>query len=445
MSRMKRKIVVLLFLLLCGVQVLLAISLITRQNKAAEEEEPQVQELEIAWWGNSLRNQRMPKALNLFTEQYPAVTLSYQHTEFTAYWDLLATHIASQTLPDVFSMDYLYYNQYVESQLLLDLSPYIADGTLQLNDVNEALLKTGMTDGKTYAICTGINAPALIYNRTLLDQAGITVPEHMTLSEFAKISKQVYEKTGVKTNYRYRQNIEGLEHMLRGNGKQLFANGQFGVDSAQEFVPYFQIYEQGMQEGWLISPDVFSERIIASSDLDPLVYGADAASRSWCVFSWSDMLSSYQAVAPDIKKFGMAAWPSEHPVRSDYLKPSQFVCVSANSKNPRTAVQLIDFITNSVEYNKIILAECGIPFSSNVADAIHDDLDAYGKQSSDFVNHVIMPCSSSINPSSPAGVDRINAALSAVVVDLCYGKITAQQAAERFFEEGNQLLADPAP
>ena len=129
--------------------------------------------LTVAWWGNQVRNERTQQMLELYSEQNPGVTFDGQFSEWNDYWNKLATASAGHTMPDIVQMDMGYYNQYVENGLLLDLSPYIEDGTLEVADVDESILESAKIDGKTYGICNGINAPALLYNKTLLDEAGI--------------------------------------------------------------------------------------------------------------------------------------------------------------------------------------------------------------------------------------------------------------------------------
>lgn len=41
----------------------------------------------------------------------------------------------------------------------------------------------------------------------------------------------------------------------------------------EDFLAYFQIYENGLAEGWMVKPEVFAERSIGTVEQDPLVYG----------------------------------------------------------------------------------------------------------------------------------------------------------------------------
>ena len=57
----------------------------------------------------------------------------------------------------------------------------------------------------------------LLYNKTLLDQNGITVKDNMTMDEFIALSREIEVKTGYKTNLCYNQNEQFLEYFLRAD------------------------------------------------------------------------------------------------------------------------------------------------------------------------------------------------------------------------------------
>ena len=147
----------------------------------------------FSWWGNQTRNERTQAVLDMYTEQNPNVTFDGQFAEWADYWNKLATASAGHALPDIVQMDYKYLEQYVSNNLLVDLTPYIESGVIDVSNVDEGILNSGKVGDGIYAICNGINAPALLYNKTLLDQNGITVKDNMTTDEFMHLSREVYE------------------------------------------------------------------------------------------------------------------------------------------------------------------------------------------------------------------------------------------------------------
>lgn len=398
--------------------------------------------LTIAWWGNQERNNRMGQIDTMFEQQNPGVTIDGQFSEFYDYWQKLSTNAAGKSMPDIIQMDYIYLNRYIESGLLQDMQPYIDNGTINLDNVDDKVIEPGTQDGKTYALVNAVNAPVLVYNKTLLDSAGITVPENMTIDEFESISKQVYEKTGYKTNFYYYETCNVMEYLLRGEDVQLFENDKLGVSSASQLEEYFDVYQTGIREGWHLSPEVYTEIKVGSNDQNPLVYGSDPAHRSWVTFAFTNNVSTFQKSMPNGDKVGIANWPSPNVTKSNYVKPSQFFAISRDCKNPELAAKWIDYYTNNEEANKILLTDRGLPISSKIQTAIKPSLDESDVAAMDFLNNVIIPNSSTINPAWPSAASTVGTKILPTIEEsLAYGKIDAKTAAQQFFDQANETLA----
>ena len=395
----------------------------------------------VSWWGNQTRNERTQAILDLYSEQNPGVTFDGQFAEWADYWNKLATASAGHALPDIVQMDYKYLEQYVSNNLLVDLTPYIESGVLDTSNVDEGILNSGKVGDGIYAICIGINSPALLYNKTLLDEAGITVKDNMTKDEFIDLCREVYEKTGYKTNIAYNNGDNLIEYTMRSNGEILFEKDKLGVAGPESLEAFFDYYEIGMKEGWHVDPSIFAERTIGSVEQEPLVYGTSPENMSWCAFYYSNQLTAMQNAAPEGVEIGMTTWPATDPVKSNYLKPSQFFSVTVDSKNPEAAAKFLDFVTNSVDCNNILLGERGVPISSEVAGAIASQMPKEDQEVIRYINEVVTPNSSTINPPAPDGASEVYDLIDKLEERLCYGEIDAKQAAQELFDQGNKIMA----
>lgn len=398
--------------------------------------------LTVTWWGNQVRNERTQAALDLYNAQNPSVTFDGQFAEWGDYWTKLATASAGQNLPDLVQMDYKYLTQYVENGLLVDLKPYIDSGILDVSGIDPGILEAGSIDGGVYAICLGVNAPALMYNKTLLDANGITVKDNMTMAEFYALSQEVYEKTGVKTDVSYGAGENFIDYTLRSSGFELYNGKAFGVESATDFEPYFAIYEKGLADGWLIQPEVFAERTVGTIEQNPIVMGSSPETRSWCSFMYSNQLTGLQSAADaESLEIGMTTWPADDTKAANYLKPSQFISVSTHSKNPEEAAKVIDFLTNSIECNEILLAERGVPASAATAEALAPKLDAMQQGIIAYINEVVTPNCSAISAAAPDSSAEVLKLYDSIQEQVCYGQMNSVDAAKKLFEEGNVILA----
>ena len=397
----------------------------------------------FTWWGNQTRNERTQAALDLYSEQNPGVTFDTQPAEWNDYWTKLSTLAAGNSLPECLQMDYSYLAQYVAADLLVDLTPYVEDGTLDVSNVSQSILDAGSIDGKLYAICGGVNAPSLFYNKTLLDSLGITVKDNMTIDEFEAVAREVYEKSGVKTDLPYSAGDNYLPYAMRSHDVvKLFNEDSLNVTDAASLVPGFQIYEDGVKDGWIIGADVHAELTSNSVEQSPLVYFSSEATQSWCGFFWSNQLSAMVAAAPEGMEIGITTWPSENPQKSNFLKPSQFFAVSRDAgENEAEAVKVVNYLLNSEDANKILLGERGVPASSVVASAIAPLQDETAQVVTKYVNDVVTPNSSAISPAIPDGANEVYDYYNQLVDKILYGQMTAQEAAEDLFKMGNQIMS----
>lgn len=393
----------------------------------------------VAWWGNQTRNERTQAALDLYSEENPGVTFDPQFVAWDDYWTKLATASAGHTLPDVLQMDYQYLSQYVGNDLLVDLAPYAEEGTLDLSRFNEGIVRSGMIGEGIYAICLGVNAPAMLYNKTLLDENGIEVKDGMTMDEFIALSKEIYEKTGYKTNMGYGGEMV-LDYILRAEGKSLFDGTQLAI-SEEDAAKFFSFYQQGVEEGWHLGSEVFAETSIGSIEQSTLVYGADPSTMSWNSYFWSNQMLAVQNAAPEGMEIGVTTWPSDDVAKSNYLKPSQFFSVSVDSKNPEEAVKVIDFFSNSIACNDILLGERGIPASSEVADAIAPKLDDVNQKVVAYINEVASPNSAELPATDPQGANEIYALVLELLEQVCYGALDAQAAGAELVAQGTEIMA----
>lgn len=410
------------------------------ETKAPENSDSSV-DLVMCWWGNQVRNERTAECLQMYMDANPEVTVEGQFSEWSDYWNKLSTLSAGNALPDVITHDYAQISTYVESGLLIDLKPYIDSGVLDVSGVDEGLLESGTFGEGIYAIPWTVNAPAMLYNKTMLDELGITVKDNMNIDEFKEIARKVYEANGTKTDMGYLTGITNLQYMIRGLGGLVYKDGQMGA-TAEQYAYYYSLHADGLEEGWHVVPDIYAERIIGSNEQVPLVYGSSPDERSWCVFGYSNQISAMNRLAAEEGwEIGITSIPSPDVEKSNYLKPSMFLTVSRDSKYPEEAAKLLNYLMNDIPCNEVILTERGIPAVKTVAEAITPKLEDINIREITYINNVVGNCCSPIDPPNPEGSDEVTKQMNLLDEEVCYGKITPEEAGERLVNEGNAIMA----
>ena len=66
-------------------------------------------------------------------------------------------------MTDLLQMDISAITQYVEKEQLLDLTPYIESGALDVSNVPENVLMMGEVKGGNYGIAAGVNFPCSFF------------------------------------------------------------------------------------------------------------------------------------------------------------------------------------------------------------------------------------------------------------------------------------------
>lgn len=382
----------------------------------------------MSWWGNQVRNERTTEVLSLFTEQ-TGIETEGQFYQWDDYWNKMATSAAGNSLPDIIQMDRSYIAQYVSSGEIIDLTPYIESGAINTDNIEDSVMETGAVDGKVYGMVAGLSCPCIVYNKTVTDSLGIEIKDNMTTEEFIAIAREITEKTGYRANL-----VSGnfWSAWDRGEGHPIL-EAKAPVDSYEPYISGFKLLEEGIKDGWHLTPDCIDRSAI---ETDPLIYGSDPSTMAWCTNNGgSNLLTSFQNSAPEGMEIGITTIPTNDPKASNSLGVSQYFCISSDCKDVDAAVSLIDWLINSEDCNNILLAERGVPASSAIAEAISSKMDAPSALGTDYVVNVIEVNCSPMDPPVPDGHSEISNTQVKLVEAVGYGEMTAEEAAKEYYDK----------
>ena len=384
----------------------------TGDNSAAQAASGDKVTLSLCWWGNQTRNDVTKKAVDLYMEQNPNVEIKVEFTDWSGYWDKLSAMAAGGNLPDIIQMDYSYLQQYQQSGQLADLSQFIDSGVIDTSKIADSVIDSGSIDGTCYALSLGSNAPMMVYDKEIVEQAGVELPEQLTVEELYDIGQTIYEKTGVTTYY------DG------------------GTKTASE--THFANVDKFNKAESAISPDLLAEKNPDVVETKPIIDGT-----TWNDFSYSNQYISIANTAG--RDLGITMYPttSDATTQPMFLKPSQFFSIAETSQNKEEAAKFLDWFTNSVECNNILLAERGIPVNSDVAEAIKPNVDENSQKVFDYIAEV-SKIATPIDDPDPSGKGEVEAQAKTIVENLRYGDTDAAGAAEEFVTTSQKILSEAA-
>ncbi|MFI7611775.1 ABC transporter substrate-binding protein [Nonomuraea terrae] len=107
----------------------------------------------------------------------PNITVKITQTAWAQYWQNLTTQLAAGEAPDVWTNQVSYYPQFVSSQQILDIQPYVDADKMDLSQYQEGLAELWTKDGRRYGLPKDWDTEAIVYNSEMLEKAGVKPEE----------------------------------------------------------------------------------------------------------------------------------------------------------------------------------------------------------------------------------------------------------------------------
>lgn len=386
--------------------------------------------IRMAWWGGDARHEYTKKVIELYESQNPNVTIEMEYANYDDYWKKIAPQAAAGELPDIIQIDTSYYSQYAGKNQLADLTPYLGK-EIDTTNINEDTIEAGRYGDGLYGLSTGVNALGFQYDPELLKKAGVdNIPENWTWDDYVAIAAKAKD-AGLFIDDGMRPEIF-FSYYLRTKGETLYnAEGNaLGYDDDALFTDYFGRITNLVKSGASPSAD-------AKAQIKGYEDGYVAKGTQIGVWQWSNQFVALQQAVN--RPMAIAPMVGPDMDKGLYLKPSMLWSIADSSKVKTEAAKFINFMTNDVEANKLILGERGVPISTEVQEAIKPLLPETQKQVFDYVawagEH-----SSTMDPVDPVGSSEIFDKLKSLSEQMEYEQISIEDAAASFRTEANSIL-----
>lgn len=405
-------------------------------EEQATKDEPEAVSIRVAWWGNQERHDMTQEAIKLFEEKYPHIKVEPEYTGWAGYWERLNTQAAGQNLPDVIAMDNAYLNEYNNNNLLLDLAPFISSGTINLDDVDDVYQEINQDGDKVLAVSLGANALAMLYNKDLIDEAGIVLEPGYTYEDLYDFNMEIKKFKEEQGQEYLGYDFSNAEYELffayaRQKGESLYNKEGTGFNfEKQTLVDYFAWVQKMVKDGAAPSHDIMMSYIEGGNSM--VAEGTSAmqtvASNQIIGIAQGTEYNLGLTILPSLKdgKFG------------NWIRPSMSFAIPVHAKQEEAAALFIDFFTNSLEANEILQAERGVPISSKVREHLAPLVSDTVGETFNFLE-LVAEYSSEADPLSPPGETEIRGSFLRVVEALKYDRVTPEEAAKTFMESGEIL------
>ncbi|MGP9536385.1 ABC transporter substrate-binding protein [Brachybacterium sp. AOP43-C2-M15] len=397
--------------------------------------------LRVYWWGADLRAGLTQEVLDMYTEDHPDLTIEPEYSDWSAYWDKLATQTAGGAAPDVIQMDEAYIDSYGSKGSLLDLES-IPD-ILDLSEMDEAILETGrLADGTLVGAPNGFNLYATGMNPAVLERAGVEIPDDATWTwdDFLEICQQVSdwaESAGesVFGTSSFGLGAGDLAAWARQSGdEQLFPREDEQPVSKDTIVSLLEFTRKLTDTG--AAPDAAAQIENSSASLEQGMFAT-----AGCAFQQvpsSQILTFQDSTGDPLQLLRMPGRTSGEAKMVN--KASMYWSIGAQTADPDAAGALSDFLLTDEGAAEVLKIERGIPAFPAIQEAVRPLLTENELVSLDFAqamqDEVVKP--PVVTPASAVGFGD---EFTRLAQDALFDRSTASEVADEML----QILADMQP
>lgn len=393
--------------------------------------------IRFTWWGNDDRADRYNDSLALFNEEYPHITVQTSWQAFPDYWTQRNTEAAGRSLPDVMQFDSAYLREYGESERLLDLAPYVADGSIDLGNYDDSVIEGGVLDGVQVGIPTSTNTLGMFVNPTVIDQVGVPFPDEGYTLEDLNVWIQQVSDAEVQSEDGYKLFGMGdytgtfwffLQWLVQEGIEPFTADGEFNF--TQEHIVEFLSLSAGLREAEAVYP---TSRGVALAPLGGFTVNEVAAEASW-----DNFLAGYVADSGVDEIEILPIWSGANGTQN-FFRPSMLLSAGANTEHPEEAALLIDFLLTDPRVGEIFGTSKGVPADSEqraAVDAEEGSIDARVLEYEDYV----ATTDTAPAPIPVKGFGSIEEQWRQLSEEMGYGGLTPEQFAEQWWAEAESQI-----
>lgn len=391
-----------------------------------------------SWWGDTTRHELYNQIADKFEEKNPGIKVEREPNSWNDYWDKLSVQVAGGNAPDMMGQHYQYCSDYAGRGALLDLQPYIDDGTIATDNIDENVLNTGKLEGALCVVPMAVTTQTLLANKTMLDKYGIEYPaynEDWTWDEFAKAGEDFVKATNGEiwfTNDWGAGTTNNLRYWARVKGEEAFTEDGDIAWSEGTIAEWLGMWKDLRDKG--ICPDAATSNEDGNLALEQKIFTTGKCA----LYSVpANQLYLYQEQRPDDEVIAL-----RQPIGNDggqgVIIEGAHWAVSSTSKQPKEAAMLINFWANDEDAVNIYRMDQGVPINNEIAQKITADLSDADTTCIEFVQsymEVATPYTM-----APLGASEIETEVKNYGQSVAFGETTPEEAAKELTKKAQEIV-----
>lgn len=398
-------------------------------------------EIRLAWWGDTKRNEIYNKVCDAFEKQNPDIKVMRESMSWTDYWTKLATQVGGDNGPDVFGMHPQYAADYALRGALLDLKPYVDDGTIDTTHMSDSVVESGKYADTLYMISQGITCAGFFVNKPLAKKYGVQLPESnadwtwddmkeqaLAFAKKAK-GKNLYfacDCSNVVTSFRW---------YAREQGGDLYTkDGQLNFNE-QDVENWLNYWTELRKAGAI--PDTATTTEDAAVPLEQKIFTKGNSVLSTFPLN---QLSLVQDAMPDNPLSVVRIPTSADGTHAEFVEGCYFGISSKIDKaHQKAAAKLINFFVNTKDGIKIFQMEQGVPANDEMAAYLEPMLSDINKFSIQYHKNLLKELKPAVY--APKGASEIDSLYATISQSVNYGQVSAKEGAKQFVQQAKEVLA----
>ncbi|GHA13776.1 sugar ABC transporter substrate-binding protein [Devosia pacifica] len=428
----------------------IALTLATVPGTTVAQDSDLQGDIRFSWWGGQVRNDKTDQIIQLFEEQHPGVSISRENADWEPYWQRLTIQTTGNNQPCAITMQTRWLATYASEDILMPLDDMVADGTLNVEGIPEAVLESGRgPDGNLYMIPHGVFYFALMYNEQMAEaaaEAGVERPEYpYNWDQFAQYLRDVLPtlEEGAVASHNMGIEPDAFIPWVQSHGEDVFDGSEIAF-SRDTVIEWFNYWEALRQEGVTEPPEVMIEdnsALIEQSNL--------ANARGFVTNRPPNQLGSVQTIVDTVSP-GATIDIMPYPVGPDGTVGMDLgangIAIGANCPEEKWPVvaEWINFFTQNPEAADIYESDNGVVAVDSLATAQAENPDTQATQ----VRHIELyqEVGETANPVfwPPSGYQALDDTLGRAYEAVAFGSLSVEDAADQFMSDLQQQLDQAA-
>jgi len=381
--------------------------------------------LRFSWWGGQERHEATLAAIEAYKQVEPNVRIEAEYQGYDGYEQKVKTQLTSGTSADIMQLDVPWMKELTRSDNFLDLRNQT---DMSLDGFDEAFLNNfSVYNDKLVALPTGVNAYALVINKTAAERMGVPTDIKWDWDRLYEEGKKLHaaDKSKHLLFADHGMLIMDLTNMLKQRTGSQWIKEDYTLGFTKEDAEYALSWmDKAMKDG-VYQP-------LGEADL---FYGKTEQNLKWInedipmIPAMSSTLISLRNVLPEGSEVTTALPVIDKDAKdtSVIVRPSQLIAISSKSKHPEEAVQFLNWLMNDGAAAAVLGDVRSVPASSTAQKAAVDA----GKIDPTITRAVEMGLENAgMVDNSVATNSEISAIVSDVVEKVAYGKLAPAAGAE---------------